>query len=172
MTDKRSNPAFQQAYRLGQRAFEQGQYRISVQQFEKAKELIPRSSRVGGEVNIWLATAYQALGDNREAIAVLGDLANHPYSEIRQQSQRLLYILQAPALVRPKEWLSEIPDLSTLEEGKERQHAGGSSGKRSQRRPLPEPEIDPREIKRDEGQIIWVAVVATLSIVAGLFLLR
>ncbi|MGP0128668.1 MAG: hypothetical protein ACTMUB_05210 [cyanobacterium endosymbiont of Rhopalodia musculus] len=61
------------------------------------------SSQLGGEVQMWLVTAYQAVGRLHHAITLCQTLTCHPCSDIRKQSKEILYILQAPKLKRPEE---------------------------------------------------------------------
>ena len=49
-------------YQAGKLNFENGKYREAVENLEKASALLSRNSRLGGEVEIWLVTAYEAAG--------------------------------------------------------------------------------------------------------------
>ena len=101
-------------YQAGKVAFERGQYRESVQHLEKASALVARNSRLGGEVQIWLVTALEAAGQTTDAIALCEQLKRHPDLETSKQARSLLYILQAPQLKRPDQWMTQIPDLATI----------------------------------------------------------
>jgi tetratricopeptide (TPR) repeat protein len=148
-------------YQAGKLAFERGQYRESVQHLEKASALVARNSRFGGEVQTWLVTAYEAAGQKTEAIALCQQLSRHPDPEIRKQGSRLLYILQAPQLQRPQEWLTQIPDLGTLQdnEAKIRLSSGTSSTTAPQQRPTPEP-VDLSQVNTKDNKFIWIALIA------------
>ncbi|MFP4133180.1 MAG: outer membrane protein assembly factor BamD [Halothece sp.] len=162
---------FQQAYEKGKLALERGRYEISIQELEKAKKRVNPQSKLGGEVRIWLVSAYQAGNKTESAIALCQSLSKHPSPEIRKQSERILYILQAPVLKRPEEWLTKIPDLSQISEDQGTITNSRPAGAVKPRRPrkLPEPEpIDPSEIKTKDNQFIWVAL---LMILASFFLL-
>jgi tetratricopeptide (TPR) repeat protein len=98
-------------YQSGKIAMENGQYQRAVDCLEKASALLARNTSFGGEVDIWLVTAYEAKGLTKEAIALCQELTRHPDYETRQQAKQLVYILQAPKLKRPQEWMTEIPDL-------------------------------------------------------------
>jgi tetratricopeptide (TPR) repeat protein len=158
-------------YETGKQAFERGMYRESVQAFEKANALLaPNTTRFAGEVQIWLATAYEAAGDKENAIALCQKASRHPDYETRKQGQRLLYILQAPQLTRRPEWLTQIPDLNEIQEGESKIRAAGIPTK--QRPPEPrfkvtEP-IDPTQVNTKDNRFIWVALVATVLILGGL----
>ncbi len=157
-------------YQTGQQAFERGQYRQSVQDLEKASALINRNSPLGGEIQVWLVTAYQALGQSPDAIALCRTLCQHPNLETRQQSRRLLYILEAPKLETRPEWLSQIPDLAGLEDSQLRYTRGEGKQKpekKSSRFAIdPEP-IDPSQINTKDNQFIWVALIGAIAILLG-----
>ncbi|WP_267383536.1 tetratricopeptide repeat protein [Cyanobacterium sp. uoEpiScrs1] len=102
---------FQFKSQVGRDLLERGQYHLSVQVFEEITESIDLSSRLGGEVQIWLVTAYQAAGRLQDAIVLCQTLTCHPYSDIKKRGQEILYILRAPKLKRPKEWMIKIPTL-------------------------------------------------------------
>ena len=149
-------------YKAGKAAFERGQYRSAVQHLEKASALVARNSRLGGEVQIWLVTAYEAAGRISEAIALCEQLKRHPDSETSKQARRLLYILQAPQLKRSTEWLTQIPDLGALPDNNTQTHLGSgtATSKRSvQQRPQPEP-VDITQVNTRDNSFIWVALIA------------
>ena len=103
-------------YQAGQIAFERGEYRQAVSYFVAAMAEVQPNTLVGGEVQIWLVTAYEAAGAVAEATALCQKLLNHPNLDTRQASKRMLYIMQAPELTRRDEWLIKIPDLSQIED--------------------------------------------------------
>jgi tetratricopeptide (TPR) repeat protein len=147
-------------YQTGRVAFESGQYREAVENLEKASALLARNSRLGGEVEIWLVTAYEAAGRTDDAIALCERLKRHPYSETSKQARRLLYILKAPKLVRPSEWMTEIPDLGTLSDNDLKIRAAGKPSKSSQPQKRAEPEfIDLSQVNTRDNRFIWVALI-------------
>jgi tetratricopeptide (TPR) repeat protein len=157
-----------QAYQAGQAAFERGQYREAVEFLATASALSAQNSRLGGEIQIWLVTAYEAADRKQEAIALCQQLKQHPVSDIRQQSRQLLYILEAPKLQRPAEWLTQIPDLSSVSEAETKVYRGSahpSPAKRSA--PLPEA-IDLSQVNTKDNAFVWLALVAILLTLGGL----
>ena len=161
---------FRIQYQAGKEAFERGRYRQSIQYLEAARELTARSSRLGGEAQIWLVTAYQADGRDKEAISLCQALATHPHPEIRQQAKNLLYIIQAPQLKRPKEWMTEIPNLANADEGQTKYVTSKSkTNNSSMKRNNPIEPVDLSQINTQDNQFIWVALVITLLTFAGLF---
>lgn len=107
---------FDTDYQSGQIAFERGEYRQAVSCLLAALAQVQPNTKVGGEVQVWLATAYEATGQIPEAKALCLQLSNHPNLDTRQASKRMLYIMQAPELTRRDEWLIKIPDLSQIED--------------------------------------------------------
>ncbi|MBV6625025.1 MAG: hypothetical protein KI793_19210 [Rivularia sp. (in: Bacteria)] len=146
-------------YRNGKVAFENGKYRQAVEELKKACALLERNSRLGGEVQIWLATAFEAAGENQQAIDLCEQLKRHPYPETSKEAKRLQYILKAPKLERPKEWMTEIPDLATLsDESKIRLAA---SPKKSLAKEIEEMEfIDLSQVNTQDNRFIWLALLA------------
>lgn len=169
---------FYQAYQSGQAAFEGGEYRLAVSYLQKAIALgmaqpdtpVPRNSRLGGEAQAWLVTAYEASGDLLAAIELCRKLTKHPHPEISKQGKRLLYILEAPQLVRPASWMSEIPDLADITESLDQGWGSGQSGKKSS---LPSaPKIAPRpldlsQVNTQDNKFIWVAIMGAIALLAG-----
>ncbi len=161
---------FQINYQAGQTAFERGEYRQAVNEFEAASALITPNSRRGGEVHIWLITAYEATGQRAEAIALCKQLARHPDIDTRKQAKNLLYIMQAPELTRRAEWLTEIPDLTNLADadGKFRQGSAGSNPNGSpKKRPEPE-QVDLSQVNTKDNKFIWVALITIGLTLSGL----
>lgn len=157
-------------YQAGVAAFERGQYRDSVQHLEKASAQANRNSRLGGEIQLWLVTAYEAAGQRTEAIALCEQLKRHPDSETSKQARRLLYIMQAPQLKRPTEWLTQIPDLGAVSDNDTKTRIGSgtaTSNRQGQQRDQPEP-IDLTQVNTRDNRFIWVALIAIALTLGGL----
>lgn len=156
-------------YQAGKLAFENGQYREAVENLEKASALLSRNSRLGGEVEIWLVTAYEAAGRTDDAIALCQALQRHPFPETSKQAKRLLYILKAPKLQRPSEWMTEIPDLGALSDNDGKVRVAAKPRKSTTQKPA-EPEfVDLSQVNTKDNRFIWVAlivIVLTLSYLA------
>ncbi|MGL5805534.1 MAG: tetratricopeptide repeat protein [Xenococcaceae cyanobacterium] len=160
-------------YQAGKNALERGEYRQSVAYLEKATKLSALNSRLGGEIQLWLVNAYQADGMRSEAIALCKQLVVHPSLEIRKQAKGLLYIIEAPKLKRPKEWMTEIPDLAKVETSDSKsQYASANKVKNSNKikanSNIPE-SIDLSQVNTKDNQFIWVALLLSILTLAGLF---
>jgi Tetratricopeptide repeat len=166
---------FDTDYQSGQMAFERGQYRQAVGYFVAAIAQTQPNTQLGGEVQVWLVTAYEAAGQLSEAKALCQKLANHPNLDTRQASKRLLYIMQAPELTRRDEWLTKIPDLTHLED------SDGNGAVNSKPMPLPPPKprsleeryapLDLSQVDTQDNNFIAIALLLTLVTFGGLCLL-
>ncbi len=161
-------------YEAGQRAFERGLYRRSLQHFETICQQIDKNSSLGGEVQTWLVTTYHALGQQEAAIALSQALTRHPSYETRKQSRRLLEILQAPQLSNNTNGLIQFPDMSQLEAGENQGLIGvtpkGSSPKPSTASTVQSEPVDLMQINTKENQFLWVALIAIGFTLGGLLL--
>jgi tetratricopeptide (TPR) repeat protein len=162
-------------YQAGKEAFERGQYRQSVQCLEKAVNLLDRRSRLGGEAQIWLVTAYEAAGQRTEAIALCEQVSRHPDLKTRKQGSRLLYILKAPRLRSRPEWLTQIPDLANLEESDWKSKGIAVPVVKRSPRSRPQPDSRPNEpidlsqVNTKDSPFIWVALGAIALVIGLLF---
>lgn len=161
-----------QSYRVGREAFERGRYRESIENFQKSVELAGRSSILGGQAQVWMVSAFEALEKREEAIALCEAITRHPHDTTRKEAKRLLYILKAPRLKIRPEWRTEIPDLTQLEEGDRPSAAYAQPTKKkttSPRKPKPEPEpIDLSQVNTRDNGFVWVGVLAIALLLAGL----
>ena len=159
-------------YQMGTTAFENGQYREAVENLEKASALLGKNTRFAGEVEIWLVNAYEAAGRSEEAINLCQQLGRHPHYEVRQQAKRLLYILKAPKLNRPKEWITEIPDFGITSDNKSKIVVTSQPKKSpSKQKPVEREYIDLSTVNTRDNNFVWVALIAvslTISYLAWL----
>jgi tetratricopeptide (TPR) repeat protein len=158
-------------YLAGQTAFENGNYRQAVDYLETAIGEIEAKSKLGGEMQLWLVTAYEASGNLSKAIELCGQLTRHPRLETRQESKRILYILQAPELNRKDEWIIKIPDLQEIEENPNAKGGGSQRKSRPVRiKPMPPPKpIDPSEIETKDNGFLKVLLVLAVLAIGGLY---
>ncbi|KAL6983753.1 hypothetical protein U1Q18_017129 [Sarracenia purpurea var. burkii] len=97
-------------FELGQRAYGKGLYGRAIEFLEGALTIIPRPTLFGGEIQIWLAMAYEANNRHADCIALYRQLEmKHPSVSIRRQAADLRYILQAPKLKISQEEMVTIP---------------------------------------------------------------
>ncbi|XP_042496362.1 uncharacterized protein LOC122075408 [Macadamia integrifolia] len=97
-------------FELGQKAYGKGMYGRAIEFLEGALTIIPRPTLFGGEIQIWLAMAYEAKNRHADCIALYQQLEKqHPCVSIRRQAAELRYILQAPKLKISAEEMVTIP---------------------------------------------------------------
>jgi tetratricopeptide (TPR) repeat protein len=158
-------------YQAGKAEFEKGNYRQAVDKLEKAIALTNENSRLGGEIQMWLVTAYEAAGQKNEAMSLCRQLKRHPDIETRKQSKRVLYILEAPQLNRPPEWLTQIPDLKEIEEADSRYRqavGGGSISQPASSQPKTSEPIDLSQVETKDNSFLWIGLVASVLILTVL----
>ena len=164
-TDNREK--FQEKFQAGKAALERGNYRLSIENLETAREFIAPNSRRGGEAGVWLVSAYQAADKINEAIALCQELIVHPDTRTREQAQRILYIIKAPILERPPEWMSEIPDLGDTDKGMSRYVTAKKQTSKGSVE-LSEEDLDLPPEDLTDNQFVWFALILVAVIIAGL----
>lgn len=170
MNSTKDREKFLKFYQAGKKALENGKYRLSIDNLESARKLVSFSSKLGAEVQMLLATAYQASGQKQEAIALCQELTTHPNLLIRQKAKDVLYIIQAPELQRPPEWMSEIPDLSSSETTTKAQYVPPKRKTAPQKQKEEKPEaVVLSQVNTEDNQFIWFALILALLTIGGIF---
>ncbi|NBO31968.1 MAG: hypothetical protein EBV05_10350 [Cyanobacteria bacterium WB6_1B_304] len=161
MEDEIVQEQLKAAYLSGKQAFERGRYRESVNYLETAAKLMIPNSKLGGEVQIWLATAYEAVGQRPDSIALYRSLSRHPHGEIRKQSRRLLYILEAPRLSSRPDWVVQIPDLAQLDDS-EKLTIGRNTGPKTPHQTPKPPQfrLEPERTGEESTGDNWFVLIA------------
>lgn len=103
-------------FQQGKLAYGRGQYTASVQFFERALDEEGPFSQFGGEIQLWLALAYQACGREDDCLDLYRSVEKtHPIPSIRKQAGELRFIMEAPKLeIKPEERV-QIPVLLNAE---------------------------------------------------------
>jgi Tetratricopeptide repeat len=165
---------FDTDYQSGQIAFERGEYRQAVSYLLAAVAQVEQNTKIGGEVQVWLATAYEATGQISEAKALCQKLSNHPSLDTRQASKRMLYIMQAPELTRRDEWLIKIPDLTHLEdaEGNSAVNSTPIVSSKAKARSIDEiyAPVDLSQVNTNDNGFVSIALICTIIALVGLWL--
>ncbi len=148
-------------YELGKQKFENGEYQQAVENLETASSLLASHIPFAGEVDMWLVTAYDARGRTTEAIALCEKLTRHPHYETRHQAKQLIYILRAPKLKRPKEWLTEIPDLGAIAESESKFPTTTKPKTSISRHKTAQIEhVDLSQVNTKDNRFVWIALIA------------
>jgi tetratricopeptide (TPR) repeat protein len=92
--------------------FENGSYQAAIAKLEQANKAIEPLSIQGGEIQIWLANGYDAVGRTMEAIAICEKLKNHPDRQIRKSAAFVQEIISAPKLSPIENGIVKIPSLT------------------------------------------------------------
>lgn len=143
----------------GQALFERGRYKKAIADFQMALDLSNPMGARGGEIQMWLVNAYIASGNEEEGLGLCRKLIVHPDLDTKQQSKRMLYILEAPELEMRPEWVTKIPDLNDFDDDVKARYAQRPKKKRRPKvQPDPEP-IDLSQVNTDDNQFVWIALV-------------
>jgi Tetratricopeptide repeat len=167
---------FDTDFQSGQIAFERGEYRQAVSYLLAAIAQVQPNTKIGGEAQVWLATAYEATGQISEAKALCLQLSNHPNLDTRQASKRMLYIMQAPELTRRDEWLIKIPDLSQIEDAEGKVPVNSlpilPSKAKVKVKSLDEiyAPVDLSQVNNKDNGFISIALIFTIATLVGLWL--
>lgn len=153
---------------LGKASFERGRYKRAIAHFQNALAFVNPIGATGGEIQLWLVNAYIAAGNNEDGLALCRKLIRHPDLDTKQQSKRLLYILEAPELEMNPDWVTKIPDLNDLEDQQGRRYIQKAKKPR-RRKPKPEPEpIDLSQVDTEDNQFTWIALIGCILTLGGL----
>ena len=103
-------------FAAGKEAYGRGSYPASVTLLEGALNEEGPFTPLGGEIQLWLALAYQACGRETDCIDMYKAVEKtHPLPSVRRQAAGLRYIMEAPKLeLAPDEKVS-IPVLTDLD---------------------------------------------------------
>ncbi|NJN74647.1 MAG: tetratricopeptide repeat protein, partial [Limnothrix sp. RL_2_0] len=101
-------------FEQGKDAFLQGEYRLSIEYLEQAAANLSKATREGSEVRLWLVSSYQANNCSEDAISLCRELTASPFPSTKERAKQQLYILEAPKLERPKEWITQIPSMEDV----------------------------------------------------------
>jgi len=152
----------------GQTLFERGRYKSAIAAFQTALVLSNPMGARGGEIQIWLVNAYIASGDEAAGLALCRKLIVHPDLDTKQQSKRMLYILEAPELEMRPEWVTQIPDLGGFDDDQKIRYAQRPKKKRRRKAALePEP-IDLSQVNTDDNQFVWIALIGVILTLGSL----
>ncbi len=153
----------------GQLLFERGRYKDAIAHFQAALSLSNPVGSRGGEIQMWLVNAYIASGREAEGLALCRKLILHPDLDTKQQSKRILYILEAPQLELKPEWVTKIPDLADMDDDKQIRYAQRpKKPRRHKQKPEPEP-IDLSQVNTEDNQFVWIALIGIVLTLGSLF---
>ncbi|CAI5465942.1 unnamed protein product [Closterium sp. Yama58-4] len=99
-------------FAFGQQAYGRGVYDKSVAILEQALGNVEFTSKLAGEIQLWLAMAYDANGQRPECLALYRKLeSSHPMPAIRNQAANMRYIAEAPKLKLSPDEILKVPIL-------------------------------------------------------------
>ena len=155
----------------GKYLYERGRYKESLQALEQALVREGALSPLGGEIQMWLALGYAAVGNEKKCIEVYKYLeTNHPAPATRKQAASLRYIMEAPKIaLRPEEKVS-IPVMDDIDKNLGRSGKDRPMRPRTNRQPRKKRELSLEEQFWDEyrppnalkNKYVWAAAGAVV----------
>jgi hypothetical protein len=150
-------------------AVARGSYARAVQLLEPLCERHPATHPPGDALRVLLVTALMGLGQGERAKACCRALLGSTDPQRRAEARDLLWVLEAPALRRPREWSLTLPRLDQVEplEGM------GTGGRRTPRpassEDPPPPPVGPTRGPRGFGAVVVGLLVMWLlsSLLSG-----
>ena len=150
-----------QLYQEGVSNFENGNYQKSIALLERARALAVVETTLGGEILIWLANAYDAVGKTEEAVAICRSLKKHPVNSVRKSARYMLGILTAPQLSKLEGVVSEVPILQSPDTYQSKPVARSKSSGDTERKPFREVSLE-KPNTNSSNNFLWVAIASSL----------
>jgi hypothetical protein len=145
--------------------FENGNYQQSIALLERARALAVVETTLGGEILIWLANAYDAVGKTEEAVAICRSLKKHPVNSVRKSARYMLGILTAPQLSKLEGVVSEVPILQSPDTYQSKPVARSKSSGDTERKPFREVSLE-KPNTNSSNNFLWVAIASSLLLLA------
>ena len=114
-SEKDHADVIEEALALAGRAMQRGSYSAGVSALEKVTQYCSTKSKVGGQVFLELAMAYEAEGKTEQAIALYAALAKSPIETIKMNADKLLYGLEAIKFMRDEAKMKEFSRKAAAE---------------------------------------------------------
>ena len=149
-------------YQQGVSNFESGNYQQAIALLERARGLAILETSLGGEILVWLANAYDAIGRTEEAIALCRSLKKHPTGDVRKSARYMLGILTAPPLSKLEGVVSEVPILQSPDFYESKPIARSSSD-RTDQKPFREISLEKPNIN-SKNNFLWFAIAVFLGL--------
>ncbi|TYQ25669.1 hypothetical protein PseudUWO311_14500 [Pseudanabaena sp. UWO311] len=152
-----------QLYQEGVSNFENGNYQQSIALLERARALAVLETTLGGEILVWLANAYDAVGKTEEAVAICRSLKKHPVNSVRKSARYMLGILTAPQLSKLEGVVSEVPILQSPDTYQSKPVARSKSSE--EQKPFREVSLE-KPNTNSSNNFLWVAIASSLLLLA------
>ncbi len=152
-------------YQEGVSNFESGNYRSAIAILERARALAVLETTLGGEILIWLANAYDAVGKTEEAIAICRNLKKHPINTVPKSARYMLGILTAPQLSKLEGVVSEVPILESPDRYQSKPVARTKSSSDKEKKPFREVSLE-KPNTESSNNFLWVAIAIFLPLLA------
>jgi hypothetical protein len=131
--DARAKAEKARKFEVGKALYAKGMYPQSVRALIVALDAEGPFTQLGGEIQLWLALAHSATGNEEAAIQVYKEVeSSHPSPKMRRQAYDLRYIAEAPKLRVGADEKPQLPEV-------EAPRIAGEKDRRRAPRPPPAP---------------------------------
>ncbi|WP_103668696.1 tetratricopeptide repeat protein [Pseudanabaena sp. BC1403] len=155
-----------QLYQEGVSNFESGNYQQAIALLDRARALAILETTLGGEILIWLANAYDAVGKTEEAIAICRGLKKHPTNSVRKSARYMLGVLTAPQLSKLDGVVSEVPILQSPDTYQSKPVARSKSSSDTEKKPFREVSLE-KPNTNSNNNFLWFAIAFSLLLLAA-----
>ncbi|MBD2177389.1 tetratricopeptide repeat protein [Pseudanabaena sp. FACHB-1998] len=162
MEDISAEQVAAELYQQGVSNFERGNYQQAIALLERARPLSMLETKLGGDILVWLANSYDAIGRTEEAIALCRSLKKHPVGDIRKASRYMLGILTAPQLSKLEGVVSEVPILESPDTYESKPIAR-SKGDSVEQKPFREVPLEKPNFN-NKNNFLWFAIAFCLML--------
>jgi len=152
-------------YQQGVSNFESGNYQQAIALLDRARALAISDTTLGGEILVWLANAYDAVGKTEEAIALCRSLKKHPINSVRKSARYMLGILTAPPLSKLEGVVSEVPILDSPDSYQAKPAARSKSQTDTNQKPFREVSLE-KPNANSRNNFLWFAIAVSLVVLA------
>eukprot|EP00466_Bigelowiella_natans_P000637 jgi/Bigna1/125982/aug1.1_g690 len=100
--EKANSPGWQ-PFETGKKLFEAGEYKAAMEKLTEAMKVQDPLTRVGGDIQIYIAFTLDAMGRTDDACDVLKIIEEtHPSQKLAKQAEEFRFVMQAPVLKQPE----------------------------------------------------------------------
>ncbi|PZO43356.1 MAG: hypothetical protein DCF19_05265 [Pseudanabaena frigida] len=154
-----------QLYQEGISNFEGGNYQQAIALLERARALAIWETGLGGDITIWLANSYDAIGNTEDAITLCRSLNKHPVGKVRKSARYMLGILTAPQLSKLEGVISEVPILQ-FSDSYQPKPAARKTQSSSNQNPFREVPLEKPNTDNNPNNFLWFAIATALVMLA------
>eukprot|EP00471_Norrisiella_sphaerica_P006800 CAMPEP_0184482094 /NCGR_PEP_ID=MMETSP0113_2-20130426/3663_1 /TAXON_ID=91329 /ORGANISM="Norrisiella sphaerica, Strain BC52" /LENGTH=268 /DNA_ID=CAMNT_0026861629 /DNA_START=256 /DNA_END=1061 /DNA_ORIENTATION=+ len=104
--ERENSPGYEK-FNIGKKLFEAGRYDSALRNLKEAMAVQPPLTKVGGEIQLYIAFTLDAMGKTKDACKVLKIIEDtHPSIKLCKQAEEIRFVMEAPVLKQPEKDLN------------------------------------------------------------------